>query len=252
MSTGQGIFFLNTATSETKLTILTPNTLGDNLYPKVLAEQFNFSQYTWDNCCMGTYGEFIIFSGKSYGADSNDRLFLYNFRRGTVDIIGYSARTIAQNGTSLYIGDSTTDNVYEILSGFDDDDQTIENYWISGDELFGSQNLKKVKRFRIKGVITPEQQIQIYFSPDNSDFTLIGTVRGDGTYVDYEENYTIGSQGIGAAIIGGESDNVLGNTFLAEIKVSQGKLRKRSIKLIATGIGYVSVNMYQDTKIQNF
>lgn len=97
MSTGQGIFFLNTATSETKLTILTPNTLGDNLYPKVLAEQFNFSQYTWDNCCMGTYGEFIIFSGKSFGADSNDRLFLYNFRRGTVDVIGYSARTIAQN-----------------------------------------------------------------------------------------------------------------------------------------------------------
>lgn len=54
------------------------------------------------------------------------------------------------------------------------------------------------------------------------------------------------------AIIGGESDNVLGNTFLAEIKVSQSKFRKRSIKLIATGIGYVSVNMYQDTKIQNF
>lgn len=252
VSTGQGIFFLNTATSETKLTILTPNTLGDNLYPKVLAEQFNFSQYTWDNCCMGTYGEFIIFSGKSFGADSNDRLFLYNFRRGTVDVIGYSARTIAQNGTSLYIGDSTTDNVYEILSGFDDDDQTIENYWISGDELFGTQNLKKVKRFRIKWVITPEQQIQIYSSSDNSDFTLLGTVRWDWTYVDYEENYNIGSQGIGMAIIGGESDNVLGNTFLAEIKVSQSKFRKRSIKLIATGIGYVSVNMYQDTKIQNF
>ena len=54
------------------------------------------------------------------------------------------------------------------------------------------------------------------------------------------------------AIIGGESDNVLGNTFLAEIKISQGKFRKRSIKLIATGIGYVSVNMYQDYKMQTF
>ena len=136
VSTGQGIFFLNTATNQPDLTILTPNTLGDNLYPKVLAEQFDFSQYTWDDCCMGTYGEFIIFSGKSFGADSNDRLFLYNFRRGTVDVLGYSARTIAQDGTALYVGDSTTDNVYEIISGFDDDDQTIENYWESGDELF--------------------------------------------------------------------------------------------------------------------
>lgn len=252
VSTGQGIFFLNTATNQPDLTILTPNTLGDNLYPKVLAEQFDFSQYTWDDCCMGTYGEFIIFSGKSFGADSNDRLFLYNFRRGTVDVLGYSARTIAQDGTALYVGDSTTDNVYEILSGFDDDDQTIENYWESGDELFWNQGLKKVKRFRIKGIITPEQQIQIYSSPDNSEYTLLGTVRWDGTYVDYEEEFTIGSHGIGAAVIGGESDNLLGNTFLAEIKVSQTKFRKRSIKLIATGIGYVSVNMYQDYKIQNF
>lgn len=53
VSTGQGIFFLNTANpTKPELTILTPNTLGDNLYPKVLAEQFDFSAYTWDNCCM--------------------------------------------------------------------------------------------------------------------------------------------------------------------------------------------------------
>lgn len=252
VSTGQGIFFINTANADTQLTILTPNQLGDNLYPKNLAEQFDFSQYIWDNCCMGTFGEYIIFSGKSFWADSNDRLFLYNFRRGTVDILGYSARTIVENNGHLYIGDSTTDNVYEILSGFDDDDQTIENYWMSGDELFGTQNLKKVKRFRIKGIITPEQQIQIYSAPDNSEYTLLGTIRGDGTYVDYDESYTIGANGIGTAVIWGENDNTLGSTYFAEIKISQGKFRKRNIKLIATGIGYVSVNMYEDVRIQQF
>lgn len=57
---------MNTATNQPDLTILTPNQLGDNLTPKVLAEQFDFSQYTWDNCCMGTYGEYIVFSGKSF------------------------------------------------------------------------------------------------------------------------------------------------------------------------------------------
>lgn len=253
VSTGQGIFFLNTANpTKPELTILTPNTLGDNLYPKVLAEQFDFSAYTWDNCCMWTYWEYVVFSGKSFGADSNDRLFLYNFRRGTVDVLWYSARTIVQNDWTLYIGDSTTDNVYEVLSGFDDDDQTIENYWISGDDLMWTERLKKVKRFRIKWVITPEQQIEIYFSPDNSDFTLVGTIRWDGTYVDYDQSYTIGASGIGMSVIGGENDNSLGSSYLAEIKLSQTKFRKRAIKLVATGIGYVSVNMYEDDRIQQF
>lgn len=65
--------------------------------------------------------------------------------------------------------------------------------------------MKKVKRFRIRGIITPEQQVEVYYSPDGSDFTLIGTVRGDGSYVDYENNYTIGASGIGVSVLGGES-----------------------------------------------
>lgn len=54
------------------------------------------------------------------------------------------------------------------------------------------------------------------------------------------------------SVIGGENDNSLGSSYLAEIKLSQTKFRKRAIKLVATGIGYVSVNMYEDDRIQQF
>lgn len=115
--TGTGIIFMDTANVEKpQLTILQPNAIGDQLIPYTLAQQFDFSDYDWSECAMSTYGEFIVFSGKTQGADSNDRVFLYNFRRKTVDILSYSAQTLVSNEGILYIGDTTTENVYEILT----------------------------------------------------------------------------------------------------------------------------------------
>ena len=79
----------------------------------------------------------------------------------------------------LFIGDTLTDNVYQIFTGFDDDGDNIANYWISGDELFGTQRLKKVKMFRIKGLIVPTQTLQVYMNTDDGDFILIGTILGN-------------------------------------------------------------------------
>lgn len=56
VTTGQGIVFMNTANlDKPQLTILTPNQLGDSLVPVTLAEQFDFSQYTWTACAMTTF-----------------------------------------------------------------------------------------------------------------------------------------------------------------------------------------------------
>jgi len=161
------------------LTILTPNAIGDNLEPITLAQQFDFSLYTWDECAMTTFGEYIVFSGKSFNSSTNDTLFLYNYRRKTLDVVPYSAKTMQDINGELFIGDTTTDNVYQIFSGFDDDDSQISNYWISGDEFFGTQRLKKTKRFRIKGLITPSQTLEVYISQDDGSFTQIGTILGN-------------------------------------------------------------------------
>lgn len=253
VGTKKGIVFMDTSNlDKPQLTILQPNLQGDNLEPVTLANHFDFSDYVWDACAMDTFGEFIVFSGRTSASSINNKLFLYNLRRDTVDILPYQAKTITSNLGRLYIGDTITENVYEILSGFDDDGSTIENYWESNDEKYGTESLKKVKRLRFKGLITPDQILEINVSYDNEPYTLVGTIRGDGVYVDNSEIYTIGSQGIGTSVIGGESDTIDGAFFFAELKLACPKFRKRSIKMEATGIGYISLDMMDDFNIRTF
>lgn len=152
----------------------------------------------------------------------------------------------------LFIGDTLTDNVYQIFSGFDDDWDTIQNFWISGDELFWTQRLKKTKRFRIKGLIQPTQSLEVYMATDWGAFTLVGTILGNWTYVAIGQSFTIGANGIGESIIGGELSNVDWYQYFAELQFSLGKFRKRTVKLVATGVWYVSCDMYIDEKLQMF
>lgn len=251
--TGKGIIFMNTSNlDKPQLTILQKNITGDNLEPVTLANHFDFSNYVWDACAMDTFGEFIVFSGRTSDSTINNKLFLYNVRRDTVSILPYGAKTIVHDVGLIYIGDTLTDNVYEILSGFDDDGGTVENYWISNDERYGIENLKKVKRLRLKGVISPEQSLEVSVGFDGDRPTLIGTIVGNGAYVDNDASVSIGSNGIGTSIIGGESSTIEGNSFFAELKVPSPKFRKRTIKLQATGIGYVAINMIDDVKINIF
>lgn len=251
IATSKGIIFIDNANQDKpQLTILQQNITGDHLEPVTLANHFDFSNYSWNNSTLGTFGEFIIFSGKTSTSTVNNKLFLYNTRRDTVDILAYGATTITNSEGHLYIGDTITDNIYEILTGFDDDNDTIENYWISNDEKYGSENLKKLLRIRLKGLITPDQKLEVYVNYDNDAYTLVGTVLGNGTYVDIDNVYGIGTQGIGSSIIGGETSTIDGSFYFAELKLSGIKFRKRSIKLKATGIGYVSVNLMDDMRIK--
>lgn len=255
VDTSKGIIFMDTANlDKPQLTILQPNLQGDNLEPVVLASHFNFANYIWDQCSMETFGEFIMFSGRTTNSTTNNKLFMYNVRRNTVDILPYRAKTIVQNSGLLFIGDTQSENVYQILSGFDDDNETIENYWEGNDKRFGTESLKKVKRIRLKGLISIDQNLEVYVSYDNGAYQLIGTIRGDGSYVDPSGGIDIGQNGIGTEIVGGGMGLIttLGSFFLAQLKLSCPKFRKRSIKLVATGIGYVAVNMIDDFKIETF
>lgn len=251
IATSKGIIFIDNANQDKpQLTILQQNITGDHLEPITLANHFDFSNFSWNNSTLGTFGEFIVFSGKTSTSTVNNKLFLYNTRRDTVDILAYGATTITNSEGHLYIGDTITDNIYEILTGFDDDNDIIENYWMSNDEKYGSENLKKFLRLRLKGLITPDQKLEVYVNYDNDAYTLVGTVLGDGSYVDIDNVYGIGTQGIGSAIIGGETSTIDGSFYFAELKLSGIKFRKRSIKLKATGIGYVSVNLMDDMRIK--
>ena len=252
VSTGKGIAFMDTGNpSKPMLSMLYRNPVGGNLEPVNLTPLFKWENYTFDECVMDTFGEYIVISAKTTNADENDIMFLVNVnQKYSVDPIPYGVNTFAKNAGLLYGGDSFSDTIYSLFTGFDDLTLEIQNQWTSKAETYKSENLKKFRFLRFKGLIDPQQYVQVYASFDNGDFQLLGTIRGDGDYVDYTNPQVIGGDEIGN-LIGGDGETV-GYPFLMEIRTRVPKFRTRAIKLIAGTIGYVGINWITDEDILVF
>ena len=253
VSTSKGVVFLNTANPEKpEITILQRNPLGDSLEPYNLFPQFKFSNYVYDDCTVDVYERYILVACKTTDATNNDILLLCDIVNNTVDVTNYSARTFAKDAGDLYMGSSITENVYQLFDGFDDDGFSITNYWIGKGEAWGSNKLKKYRKLRLKGSISPDQSYQVYLNYDDSGFQLVGTVVGSGSYVDYSSPMSIGSNMVGNSQIGGDTlSNIY--PYFAELRLKKmPKFRKRSIKFVAMGIGYVDIESHLDLDIQQY
>jgi hypothetical protein len=259
VSTGKGIVFMNTANPERpELTILQRNQLGDAIEPIVLFPQFKFANYVYDDCHIDTFERYILVFCKTANAPANDTVLLCDIAQKTVDITSYNGRTSASSGGYLYIGSSITQTVYQLFSGFDDDGYPISNYWISKAESlrphlrhFIPDFLKKVRKLRLRGLIDPAQSFEVYVNYDDAGFQLVGTIRGDAAYVDKATPQSIGSHFVGGAQIGGD---VLTNVFpfFTELKLKAPKFRKRVVKFVALGIGYLDIEAMADHNITPF
>jgi hypothetical protein len=139
-----------------------------------------------------------------------------------------------------------------MYDGFDDDGLSISNEWISKGEQYEAigiaESLKKVKKLRIKGTIDPDQALEVYVSYDDAGYSLVGTILGSGSYTDFNTPQSIGGNMVGTVQMGG-ADLSLAYPFYAEIKLKSPKFRKRNIKLIASSIGYCSVESIMDWNI---
>lgn len=253
IATSEGIVFINTANQEKpEMTILQKNLTGDAIEPKVLFPHFKFANYTYDDCTIDTYERYILVACKSAGAVNNDTILLCDKTNKTVDIIAYGARTFARKDGELYSGSSISQTIYQLFSGFDDDNFSIDNYWTGNGELWGTNKLKKYRKLRLKGSISPDQSYEVYVSYDDGGNQLIGTVLGSGEYVDYASPQTIGSNMIGDAQIGGDTLSNIYPYFM-EIRMKKvPKFRKRTITFVAKGIGYVDIDSQLELGIMTF
>lgn len=253
VSTGEGIIFLNVANPEKpEMTVLEKNLVGDAVIPKVLFSQFKFANYKYDDCTLETFDRYILVACKTQDATNNDTLLLTNVTAKTVDITGYSGRTFVSANGNLYMGSSIVQSVYSLFSGFDDDGFAIDNFWTSKGELYGTEDLKKYRKIRLKGGISVNQSYGVYVSYDDAGFQLVGTVLGSGSYVDYSSPQTIGSNVVGTSQVGGDSLSDI-YPYYAEIRLKKvPKFRKRKIMFIALGIGYVSIEKQLDWEISTY
>jgi hypothetical protein len=250
-STELGIVFINTANPEKpELTLLTKNVLGE-VEPKKLMSQFKFSNYLYNKCVLDVYDRYVLISCKSAGADNNDKILFANIPGKTVDIIDYQMSCSATIDGYLLVGSPLSQSVYYILNGYDDMDLSVDNYWIGKDDDLGVENLKKIRRYRFNGTITPDQTVDILAGFDGDDSTIIGTISGRGTYVDSESPQTIGSNLIGQSPIGGD-DTQIAYPFYMEMRFKCPKFQTRTLRIEAKGIGYIDFNMIEDYDILTF
>lgn len=252
VSTSKGIVFINTANAEKpELTILQRNPLGDNVEPIVLFPHFRFSDYSYADATIETWERYVVIACRTPDATANDRILLCDLTAGTVDITAYHARTFAKDGATLYCGSSVSESTYQLYNGYDDDGFPIDNYWISKGETFKTSRLKKYRKQRFSGRIDPDQSAEIYIDYDDAGFQLVGTIRGDGTYVDNTTPQEIGAQMIGESQVGGlVSATVF--PFQVEFKLKIPKFQKRKVKIVAKGIGYLDFDTLTDHDVFTF
>lgn len=251
ISTSDGIVFVNTSNQEKPMmTILQKNITGDAVEPVVLFPQFKFANYDYSDCTIDTYERYILVACKTTGSTFNDTILLCDKANKTVDIVKFTARTFARNEGNLYMGSSITQSIHQLFSGYDDDGFIIDNYWVGKGELWDTSKLKKYMFLRLKGQISPDQSYQVYINYDDSGYQLVGTVLGSGSYVDYTSPQSIGSNIVGTAQVGGDDISNIYNYFV-EIKLRKvPKFRKRKMKFVALGFGYVDIDSQLDKDIE--
>lgn len=251
IATNRGIVFMNTKNpTHPQLMILQKDKYGIDVEPYALMTHFDFSLYSYDEAEMNSYDRYITIFCKSSEVEYNDTILICNLQAKTVSILKFPCQVSASSLGEFYIGGSLTENVYKLFSGFDDDGLPISNFWKGKDETYGIENLNKFKRERIKGLIDTSQKLEVYFDFDKSGEILVGTILGDGSYVDSSASGIIGESQVGKVTIGGEPSNA--SPYFIELKVKTPKFRKRTIILKAVGIGYVDFEMLMDYNISKY
>lgn len=249
LSIGAGIIFMNTANPEKpELTLLDKNPIGDNLTPQVLFAHFKFENYKYDKGSLITWGRYIVISCRSIDSELNDTLLLCDKSANTVDITSYGMNIIMKDGEKLYGGSELTETIWQLFQDYDDDDLVISNYWDSKDEDYGADELKKTRYLIVMGEIDRYQQIEVHIGYDGAEPTLVGTIRGDGTYVDKSKPSAIGGSMLGNQSYGGKKSSTI-YPFLIEIKLKPPKFQTRVVRFVAKSIGYASVNYIGDKDI---
>ena len=152
------------------------------------------------------------------------------------------------NGT-LISGDSLSPNLFTLFSGFDDDEQIINNYRKSSYVDLDLPGEKKVRYVQVQGLIQPNQKLQFSLSLDEGAYVPYYTILGNGPYVGTTPvgigTYTIGSN---PDIIGGGGSGNPGSIgqiaypYEVVIPVMTDKFEYISHQVKALDVGYVRVS----------
>lgn len=258
-ATGDGIYYVDDVDeSEPRLRLLTFDPNGVEVVPVPISLNLRLDGYLFDRAATAEYGDLVLFACRTSDSAINNRVVAYNRIWKSLDILPYFVSCFAIYNGVLIAGDSGSSNLYELFSGLDDDDSTIENSWegcLSDLEL---HELKKCKRIILEGEIGPDQNIDVYVSFDGGAYALLKdadddhSIEGSGSYVDHSQSVNVGATTIGRKEVGGGgSDGAIpAHHYKRELRLDSDKFERVKLKFIATDIGFASVTteIYKDIR----
>jgi hypothetical protein len=213
--------------------------------PLSISDALDLSDYAFDRCVAYRWGDYEIFclQEKTLGVanEHNSVMFVRNVVSGAWDRLNYPANCLTEYEGTLLAGDSLSNNVYTLFSGYDEDGDIIENYWTSPSLDLGTDHLKNCRRMVLSGLIQPDQFMKVSVSYDGGQFSEVFTVDGRGNYVDTGIEKYIGGATIGSSVIGGGGATTA-SPYEIDFPINSDRFVDVRVRFEALGIGYVSVN----------
>jgi hypothetical protein len=217
----------------------------ETIEPLSISDALDLSGYGFDYCVAFRWGDYEIFCVQEYIAGVanafNSIMWIRNVVSGAWDKLNYTASKLREFNGTLIAGDSISNNIYTLFSGFDEDGDVIENYWTSSDLNLNTEDLKNCRRAELAGLIQPDQSYIFSLSYDGGAFTEIFTVEGTGAYVDSGINTSIGSPTIGSKTIGGGGETTA-HPYEIDFPIHSGNFKDVRVRVEAQGVGYVSIH----------
>ena len=244
VATGDGVYFIDDLDqTDPKFRLLTLNNISTQVIPVAISDALNLKDYRFDKAVSEENGDLIIFGCRHKDSTENNTTFVYDKRYKSFDRLDYAFSCVAKYNGALVVGDSVTDNVYEVLSGFDDNGYPISNYWEGNLTNLDIETLKKTRRLWIQGELSADQQLKFYLQTDRGEWVLVGTQNGTDDNVDTVPRTVIGSDAIGQATLGGQTSTTV-YQYTKEIKLRNGRFQYVKFRVEATKLGYASVSSY--------
>jgi len=244
----EAIYYLNTADPNKpefyELRLYTGATAANIAAPRLISKLIDFTKYAFDKAVVFEWGNYILLSCQQIRNgttdDFNSRTFIYNKKNGCWDLTDYPASVFAEYEGTLLAGDTISNNVFTLFSGFDDDEALIPNEWTSGQFDFGINGQKRFSRMVFQGLIQSAQQLKVQLSFDNGAFVDVYTIDGTGSYVDTSKTIDVGTYTLGSKVVGG-GGTVLANPFIVEFKVQTPRFQYCELRLESVGGGHISI-----------
>lgn len=220
-------------------------TNSNTIEPTAISDILDLSIYGFSKCVAYRWGDLEIFCVQEklneVANEFNSIMWIHNVVSDTWDRLKYYVSCLEEFNGTLVGGDSISNNVYTLFSGFDEDGDVIENYWTSSDLDLGTDHLKNCRRMVLKGLIQPDQDLKVSLSYDGGDFTEVLTIEGDAAYVDSGVDTYIGGPTLGSKVIG-SGGATTAHPYEYDFPINSDRFVDVRVRLEALNVGYVSVS----------